>query len=99
MRRRNVLAGILAVVLLVITIIVGCSSSPYGTQRARETGLIGAVSKTRADPTPIRWVDLPPPTQEELWIIGRADKQQAGVGQEMIPGSGMLAAQEGEKLI
>src|SRR5213078_909984 len=98
MRRPNVFAGILALVLLVITIIVGCSSSPYATQNARQGGLIGAVSGTRADARPIRSLDLPAPTQEELWIIQRSDKQAPQTG-EIVPGSGVLAAQQGEKLV
>src|SRR6266566_5155528 len=91
--RRNVFAGILALVVLVVTIIIGCSSSPYAS---RQTSSINSANPQEA--RPIRSVDLPQPTQEELWIIQRSDKQ-AAQGDEIIPGSGVLAAQEGEKLI
>src|SRR5205085_1258031 len=94
MRRRNVFAGIVALVILVVTIIIGCSSSPYAS---RQTSSINSANPQEA--RPIRSVDLPQPTREELWIIGRADKQQPGAGDEIVPGSGVLAAQEGEKLI
>src|SRR5215212_4183513 len=102
MKSRSIFAVILAMVGLVITIIIGCSSSPY-TQSDRRTGGFNPppniATNQRVDARPVSRGDLPPPTREELWIIQRSDKQAPQAGDEMIPGSGVLAAQEGEKLV
>src|SRR5258705_9913260 len=100
MKRSRLFAGILALVALGIAIIQGCASSPYATQQRRGPIIISPNPAPGVSNVSSRVVhDLPEPTQEELWIIGRADKRQAASGDVMVPGSGVLAAQEGEKLI
>ncbi|HEV8377637.1 MAG TPA: VIT and VWA domain-containing protein [Tepidisphaeraceae bacterium] len=92
--KRRFYTAILVLIALVSAIIAGCASE-RGAVRYQTRGPVIlspsprpgiATSEKRAFP------QLPPPTTEELWIIGRADKQQPLPRDPMIPGSGVLAA-------
>ncbi|HEV8291727.1 MAG TPA: VIT domain-containing protein, partial [Tepidisphaeraceae bacterium] len=107
MKRRQIHL-ILLLVSLIIGIIVGCSTvyreSTGGYQQTAANQqtrriLIPASAKNpiAGDPTARRVIESQP--AEELWIIGRADKQQPQPGEQMIPGSGVLAAQLESKLV
>ncbi|HEV8605269.1 MAG TPA: VIT domain-containing protein [Tepidisphaeraceae bacterium] len=101
MKRRyiHLCAAFLGLFSLIIAVIVGCSSA-YRESSARfqadATTLyspmpgVSTKNPTALDPTMRRVIESQP--GEELWIIGRADKQQALAGDEMIPGGGVLAA-------
>src|SRR5688500_8301367 len=80
----------LGLLALVAIIIIGCSSAPMRDVSTSRTARIFNPTP-RADMGARR--EVPPPTQEELWIIGRDQKQQARIpGEDNIPGSGVLAA-------
>src|SRR5207245_1395211 len=105
MKRRYFYLGAAIVTLfaLVTAVIVGCSAAYRESSTRMQTtnsNYIGAVSGMHkslvtADPTARRMIESQP--SEELWIIGRADKQQPAPGDQLIPGSGVLAAQVGNE--
>src|ERR1051325_11376126 len=98
MKRRYFYLGvaILSLFVLSIAVFVGCSAAYQGSAARMEapprtgwsgSGNVSAKTSVAADPTPRRIIESQP--GEELWIIGRADKQQPTPG-EFIPGSGVL---------
>src|SRR5688572_8253883 len=97
MKRRHVLRVALGLIALLVCIIGGCSSGVRESsgRTAREGPLIRTPVPRPGLPAAaaVRTQDLPPPTREELWIIGR-EKQQAVASNTggFDPGSGMLTA-------
>src|SRR5438477_5431577 len=91
-------AGILSLILLSVAIFVGCSAERM-TEHRVQTNLanpysghaVSAKTPTNAEPTARHAVESQP--NEELWIIGRADKQQPAPSDQLLPGSGVLATQ------
>jgi Ca-activated chloride channel homolog len=100
MKRRylNVCAAILSLVALIISVITGCSSAYRESSTRMETGqtFSGTAAMRRNpaavthDPTARRVIEGQ--ASEELWIIGRSENKQPLPGDELIPGSGVLAA-------
>src|SRR5438874_1557742 len=95
-------AAIITLFAVSVAIFVGCSadrSSPRmetGSYYGSATS-ITTKNPVAADPTARRVVESQP--NEELWIIGRADKKQPLPGDELIPGSGVLATQVESKFV
>jgi Ca-activated chloride channel homolog len=111
MKRRYLFlsAAVLVLVALTTVVITGCSSAyRESSARMQTQGDSGqkyaSVYSTKnpqpavaRDPIARRIIEGHP--SEELWIIGRADKQQPLAGDEQIPGSGVLATQVENKFV
>src|SRR4051812_1867351 len=100
-RQFRLCAVILASLSVIIAIIAGCSSAYRESSTRMQTG--GTLYSTKnpqaalaRDPTGRRIIEGQP--SEELWIIGRNRDAQA-VGDEQIPGGGVLATQIENKVV
>src|SRR5688572_7177388 len=92
MKRGLLGALILSLIGLMVMIFVGCSSRVvHEAGRDQRTGTAARIYSPRPKAED-RNVEVADPREEELWIIGRGEQQQARtVRQEFEPGSGVLA--------
>src|SRR5215208_4694168 len=101
-RQFRLCAVILASLSVIIAIIAGCSSAYRESSTRMQTGgaLYSSAKNPQGalarDPTGRRVIEGQP--SEELWIIGRNRDAQA-VGDEKIPGGGVLATQIENKIV
>src|SRR5437016_1057398 len=103
MKRRYAFMCFAGIILssLIVAVIAGCNAGParsYPSFKVEQTAASTKVPAS-ANPTAARFIEGMP--SEELWIIGRSRDGQAAPSDQIVPGTGVLAAfsDNGTKLI